>query len=269
METWIRSAIVVISLAVVGFLGDWQASALTSSRGSLGPTILQSLSPISSLMGVLITVAVASLIGGFVGRLTSTTTGMFILGFALFAMALKLEGAEELILSEGSFNLLILEAILLSAIILLGAIIVFGISGPLKCVQKRTSEDRLTIQVGKAVLISLTIIPVIWLIAITPDKAQVIGAAAVGGIVIVVLLRQFLGSMQPLLLFALPTAMGGIGYFIGVTLGGTDPSSFAQQEMSTLLFPMPLDYAAGAIIGLSLGLSWTASTENETAPELA
>jgi len=265
MESWIRIGIVVLAIGVVGVLGTWQSSALVSSRGALGPTMLQSISPLSSIVAVLITVGVASVIGGFVARLTSATTGMFILGFSLFAMALKLEGVEELILSNGNWNLLVLEAALLSAIVLLGAITVFAIGGPLQCVQKAKPDEKLTAQVGTAILLSLAILPVIWLIAYTPAKGQVIGTVALGAIGIGFLARQFLGTMQPILLFALPIAFGGVGYFIGMTLGGTDATAFAQQKMSWLLYPMPLDYAAGIIIGLSIGFGWTAPTvENST-----
>ncbi len=267
MNTWIRSAIVVLATGFVGFFGAWQASALVSTRGGLGPSILQTISPISSIFAVLMTVGIASLVGGFVARLTSTTTGMFILGFSLFAMAMKLEGAREFILSGSNYSLLVLEAVFLSAVILLGALVVFAIGGPMQCIQKTTSEDKLSVQIGKTLLISLAILPVIWFIANTPAKGQVIGASAVGGILIGVLSRQFLRSTQPILLFALPLAFGGLGYFIGITISDTTPVAFAQREMSPLLFPMPIEYAAGAIIGLAVGLGWTASIEENTSNE--
>ena len=131
MENWTRTFFIVLAIVIVSIVGTWQASSLVSPRGVLGPTILQSVSPISALTAVFITVAVASVIGGFVARFSSSTTGMFILGFSLFAMALKLEGVEEFVMSQGNIHLLMLESLLLSVIVLLGAIVVFALGGPL------------------------------------------------------------------------------------------------------------------------------------------
>ncbi len=264
MDSWIRSLIVLLATGLVGFLGVWQASALVSTRGVLGPTLFQSISPISSLFAIALTIGVASVIAGFVAKYTSTTTGMFILGFSLFAMAMKLEGMQELVMNNGNFNVLALEAVFISVLVLLGTLIVFAIGGPLKCISKPTPEDHLAKQVGIAFVISLAILPVIWFIATTPAKGQVLGASAVGGVIIALLSRQFLHSMQPIILFALPIFWGGIGYLIGLLLCDTSPVSFAQQKVSSLLFPMPIEYAAGIIIGLALGLGWTSSDEENT-----
>lgn len=266
METWVRTTFTILALVIVSIVGTWQASSLVSPRGILGPTILQSVSPLSALTSVFITVAVASVIGGFVARFSSSITGMFILGFSLFAMALKLEGVEEFVMSKGNVNLLMFESLLLSVIVLLGAIVVFAIGGPLKCINTIKTPELNEVawaQMGKVLLISCSILPIVWLIANTPAKGQVIGAAAVGGIVIGVLSRQFLQSMQPILLFAFPIAFGSLGYFIGMSLGDNSPAGFTQQEMSTLLFPMPIEYASGAILGLAIGLGWTSSSTEE------
>ena len=53
--------------------------------------------------------------------------------------------------------------------------------------------------------------------------------------------------------------MGGLGYFIGMTTAPVTDVAIAQQQISPLLFLMPIQYAAGLIIGLSIGLGWAAS----------
>ena len=263
METWTRTFFIILALVIVSIVATWQASSLVSPRGVLGPTILQSVSPLSALAAVSITVAVASVIGGFVARCSTSTTGMFILGFSLFAMALKLEGVEEFVMSQGNIYLLMVESLLLSVIVLLGAIVVFALGGPLKCVKQPDPTEVGWSQFGKVLLISCSILPIVWLIANSPVKGQVIGATAVGGIIIGVLSRQFLQSMQPILLFAFPIAFGSLGYFIGMSIGDNSLAGFTQQEMSTLLFPMPIEYASGAILGLAIGLGWTSSNSED------
>ena len=145
MDTWIKSVLVLVAMAVVGFVGSLEATGLFSVRGGIGPTILQAQSPISAVISVVLTVGLASIIGGFIGRVTTTATGMFILGFALFAMAMKLEGIEAFIYSEANVQLLIVEAFCMSALIFLATMLVFAISGPLKDVRQSEPEDKLIV----------------------------------------------------------------------------------------------------------------------------
>ena len=266
MDTWIRTVLVIIASGLVWFVGAWQADALISSRGVLSPTILQSINPVYALISVVITIGVGSSLGGLVARISSTTTGMFVFGLSLVAMAMKLHGAEEFILSSGSYYILMLESVLLSVLVLLGTLVVFGLSGR-KQIRSCFNCGSGLEQFGKAVLISLVILPVIWFIANTPAKVQVLGAAALGGVLVGILARQFLQSAQPIMLFVLPIAIGGLGYFVGIMVGDSDIVALNQQSISRLLLPMPLDYAAGIIIGLALVLGWTSSVEEKTSAE--
>ena len=257
MEAWIKSGFIIVALALVGFLGSWEASCLVSPRGEIGPTILQAQSPISAVIAIIITVGVASVIGGIVAKYTSMTLGMLILGFSLFAIAMKLDGIEAFVYGGGNFYLLILEALFLSVIVLLGTIVVFAIGGPLKDVIQ--AKHRKANEVWLTFLIPLSALPIVYIVAASSMSGQVIGAAAVGGIAIAFLARYFTPTMQPLLLYALSIAVGGLGYFIGMTTAPVTDVAIAQQQISPLLFLMPIQYAAGLIIGLSIGLGWAAS----------
>ena len=72
MDAWIKTGLVLVAMAVVGFVGSWEASGLFSVRGGIGPTILQAQSPVSAVISVVLTVAVASIIGGFIGVIATT-----------------------------------------------------------------------------------------------------------------------------------------------------------------------------------------------------
>lgn len=258
MAALIRTTIVILALAIAGVIGAWAAGGVFANRGGLGPSILQSQSPVIALVGVIVAVGLVAVLGGFIARGTSYLTGMFLLGFTLFAMSLQLHGATEFVLTEGNLYMLIAEAVVMALIVLVGAFVVFTLGGPLRDVPKadttQSSTESITI-----LIIALVMIPVVWMIATTPEKAQVIGATTVGGMAIGFLLRQFLPTMQPILIYALPTAVGGVGYLIASVMGPTDGVALVQQSISPLLFPMPIDYAAGSIMGLSIGLSWAAS----------
>ncbi len=264
MDAWIKTGLVLVAMAVVGFVGSWEASGLFSVRGGIGPTILQAQSPVSAVISVVLTVAVASIIGGFIGRVTTTATGMFILGFALFAMAMKLEGIEAFIYSEANVKLLIVEAFCMSVLIFIATKLVFAISGPLKDVRQSESEDKTSI--WKTIFISLSIIPIVYVVAITPMRGQVIGAVAFGGVVIGFLARQFTPTLQPHIFYALPIAAGGLGYFLGDMFSPISDVAFVQGTVSSLLYPMPIEFASGLIIGLSIGLGWAASLAEKQGP---
>ncbi|MAI66307.1 MAG: hypothetical protein CMJ26_00345 [Phycisphaerae bacterium] len=257
MESWIKTGVVLVALAIVGFLGSWEASALVSTRGELGPTVLQAQSPISALVAVLITLGVSSFIAGFVARFTTTISGMLVLGFSLFVMAMKMDGIEGFIYGGGNVNLLIIEALLLSVLVLLCTLIVFAIGGPVKDVQQASVPNESNF--WKVSLISLAILPVVYIIAQTPMRGQAIGASAVGGVAIGFLARQFIPTIQPVMLYPLPIAVGGLGYFFGSIINPLSDVAFAQQSISPLLYPMPIAYGAGIVMGVSIGLSWAVS----------
>ena len=261
MEAWMKTGILIVAMAALWVLGSWEASGLVSPRGEIGPTILQSQSPIGSVIAVLITVAVASVVGGFVARITTRNSGMLVLGFALLGMAMTLDGVEAFVYNGGNFYLLIFESFFVTVIILLGALVVYAIAGSSK--DEMHSEKAQPSEFWKAVLISLAIIPVVYLCASSPLRGQGTGAAALGGIVVGFLSRQFAPNLQSFVFFGLPIAAGGVGYFIGMTTAPATDVAIAQQQISPLLFPMPIEYAAGVIIGVVIGLSLGVSEDKE------
>ena len=258
MPAAIRTTIVILSLAIAGVIGAWAAGGFLAIRGGLGPSILQSQSPVIALLGVTGAIGIVAILGAFVARGTTYLTGMFLIGFTLFAMSLQLHGATEFVLSGGNLYMLSLESVVMAIIVLVGTFIVFTLGGPLSDVPKvdtpQSSTEGITM-----LLIAIVMIPVVLIIATTPEKAQVIGTTTVGGIAIGCLVRYFLPTMQPILIYAVPTAMGGVGYLIASVMGPTDDIALIQQSISPLLYPMPIDYAAGSVMGVSIGLSWFAS----------
>ena len=258
MAATIRTMIVVLALAIAGVIGVWAAGGFLADRGGLGPSIFQSQSPVIALLGVTVAIGVVAVLGGFVARGTTYLTGMFLIGFTLFAMSLQLHGATEFVLSGGNLYMLSLESVVMAIIVLVGTFIVFTVGGPLSDVPKADTSQNSTEGITM-LLIALVMIPVVWIIATTPEKAQVIGTTTVGGIAIGFLVRQCLPTMQPILIYAVPTAVGGVGYLIALVMGPTDGVALVQQTISSLLYPMPIDYAAGSVMGLSIGLSWAAS----------
>jgi len=246
-------------MAVVGYLGISQASGLFSERGSLGPTILQSESPMVALISVIVTIGVAAIIGGLVARMTTSVSGMFILGFSLFALSMRLHGVTEFIMSGSSVNLLIIESIVVGTIVYIGSIVVFSIGGSLQDVRQSKTPNSYLKDLVTTLLISLPVLLIVVLVAKSPMKGQVIGATLLGGITIGVLARQCMPSVQPVILFSMPIVIGGLGYFIATVIGPVSDIGLTQQALSPLLLPMPMEYAGGVVMGVAIGLGWAAS----------
>ncbi len=262
MESWMKTAATVVAMATLWALGSWEASGLISVRGEIGPTILQAQSPIASVLAVVITVGVASIVGGFIARISTTNTGMLVFGFSLLGMAMTLEGIEAFVYGGGNFYLLMFEALFVSVLVLLGTFVVFAIARPAKDAPQ--SEKMKPSDFGKSALISLAVIPIVYLVASSPLRGHGIGAAFIGGIAVGLLSRQFTPNVLPMVFYALPIAIGGVGYLVGVGTAPVTDVAIAQQQISPLLFPMPIEYAAGVIIGVVVGLSLGVSEDNES-----
>ena len=255
-----------MALSLAAIVGSMGAAWLTSHRGAVGPTILQSNTPVLAALAVLVVLAVATALGAVVARATTSASGMFIVGFALFVLAMRLQGVSEYVFLEGGVGSLILESIGLSVLVLVSSILIFHIGGHLKDVsfnEHGSFDDEFSLEgIGRAILVSLAILPVVWIIAVAPSKGQAIGAAVAGGIAVGGCARYFAPSLQPVVVYATPTAVAAIGYVIAYMFGvGVSDVALTQQTISPLLNPMPIDYAAGSIMGISIGLSWVVSTD--------
>jgi hypothetical protein len=270
MVKWMQTAILIVALAIAGLVGVMGAQWLNGPRGGLGPTLLQANNPIFASISVMNVMALATILGIIVGQVSTAASGMFVLGFALFALAMRTQGVSEFIFSEGDISILMVETLGMSLVILLSSIIMFRICGPLKDVplDKNESWDPpFSLQgIAMTLLISLSILPVIWVVAATPSKGQVIGAAVVGGIVVACLARKFTPHLQPIMLFAAPTAIAAVGYATANFMGVSD-IALAKNTISPLIFPMPLEYAAGSLMGIPIGLSWGTSLAKKIGPE--
>ena len=270
MSEWIKTAILIVMLALAALVGSTGALWLGSPRGGLGPTIFQAIEPVSASIAILIVIAVASLFGILVAKVSTAASGMFVVGFALFALAMRTQGVSEYIFSEGTASLLMIEAIGISLVILGSSMIIFRFGGQLKDVPFNQEEcwdaPFSPRSIGMTLLVSLAMLPMIWLVAVLPSKGQVIGAAVMGGIVVACLARKFIPHLQPIILFATPTAIAAVGYLVANSMGISD-IAFTQNKISPLIFPMPLEYAGGSIMGIAIGLSWGTSLAKKVGPE--
>jgi predicted ABC-type sugar transport system permease subunit len=79
------------------------------------------------------------------------------------------------------------------------------------------------------------------------------GAAGVGA-------RLFRPHVQPVLLFATPCLLlGAAQAAVGSLMAASPLEAFVTDTMPALMMPMPVDVAAGTMLGVSMGLGFARS----------
>ncbi len=241
---------------------------ITSPRGTVGPTVLQADSVVKACIAVLVTFSVATAIACVLGRLTNAAVGLFALGCGLAVLAMRSATAQEIAFSGGSLGLLALETGIWAALVLAAAVAVFLVAGPLlepaPAHERLRPRDWLTGRAMLSVLCGFVVLPVVLLGAQSPMKGQVLATVWLGSVAVGLVGRLVARQAQPVLVFAAPCLFGVIGHLIGLALtDGRLDDAFVQGSMSRLSLPMPIDYAAGSLLGVSVGVGWARSFLHE------
>ena len=86
----------------------------------------------------------------------------------------------------------------------------------------------------------------------------------VGSVVAGLVGRMMLPHAQPLLLCVSPCFFGMLAQIAGVVmLRQPLDQAYVQGTIPHFLFPLPMDYAAGSLMGVAIGLGWAKSFLHE------
>ncbi|MHC4947052.1 MAG: hypothetical protein ACYTG1_02150 [Planctomycetota bacterium] len=254
-----RNAVFIVGLVVCGLVCSRAAAFMTSPRGAAGPTILHAESWPAALVAVAACLAVATAVAVVVARVINTAVGLFVLGAGVYILAARLSTVQEIAHGGGSPGLLVVELAIWSALLLAAAGTVFGAGGPLLDIHPEPGRPApspwLSRQALTAAAAGLLVLPVVWLIAQSTMKGQVVGAVFVGGLLAGLVGRLLAPHVQPVLVFAAPCVFGMAGYLLGMSMLDTSfREAYVAGTLPALLRPMPVDYAAGSLAGVAVGL---------------
>ena len=161
---------------------------------------------------------------------------------------------------------LAVETAVWAGVVLILAAVVFRFSGPLPDVPVENLNDALkpsaifSPAALKSACAGLLILPVVWLLVINDLKGQAVAATTVGSILVGMGGRLLSPRTQPILLFAAAVLAGALGHAIAVAMmSGTPEEMFVANTLPRIGRPMPLDYVAGALMGVAIGLGWSRS----------
>lgn len=237
------------------------APALLSARGVVGPLISLARSPLSGIVWLLLGVAASLLIGLAVARLTTTNRGLFTWGISLAALAMRFGNADDLAFSNASLAAAAVETLLWAGVVLGGTLLIFRVAGPLPEIQKLPGDRSLiSTRALPGLALAILVLPVVWLLARHDLKGQALGAVILGATASGLAGRLAAPHVQPVLLYAAPIIFGAIGH-LAAMMFLTEPiqNTPATGGLLRLAYPMPIDYAAGSLVGVAMGVAWARS----------
>jgi hypothetical protein len=97
----------------------------------------------------------------------------------------------------------------------------------------------------------------VWVLGQSPLKGQMLGAIFLGSLAAGLVGRLVSPHVQPILLMVAPIVAGAAGHLVGAALLRHPLGvAYVQNALSPLSIAMPIDYAAGSLAGVAVGLGW-------------
>jgi hypothetical protein len=265
MIGWRRYAVVTGGMILAGAVCAPAAGFTVSARGALGPTVLQAERPVAAAFVCILCFGLATGLAALVGRLVNAVVGLFVLGSGLAVLAIRWGSIQDLALGGGALGPMVIETLAWGVLVGVAAFVVFRVAGPVE--DFGSGGEGLVQRFGlRAFAVGLAVVPVVWVLARSELKGQTLAAVTGGAMVVGLLARTLSPEAQPRLLFVAPLLFGAVGQFIGLLLVSEPlPEAFVHWTIPPVNFPMPVDYAAGSLMGVAMGLGWARSFQHETA----
>jgi len=256
----IRNVALLGSILLGALLVGGTAGAFVSLRGMPGPTIGFAESPVRGIVLLGLALVPATLMAIVVGRIYNAVVACFVLGTSLAAISMRFGTIEDFAFAGGSPVGAAVETAIWAVVVAVLVFVVFAGSGPLPDLHRRRGTWLAELADSRAALFLVSAavaIPVVWLVVQTSTKGQALGGTVLASAAAAFLGRILAPRVQPILMFATPVLAGSVAMLIGAsgTAGGI-ADAYVDGSLSRLAYPMPIDWAAGALCGVAIGLGW-------------
>ena len=254
------ACMLVMALAVGG---------LQSLQGVPGPTVGLAASPVSAAIGILLSLVVALAIALAVGRVVNAAVGAFVLGTGIAVLSMQCGTHANAVFVDAGPVAMAIETLVWGVLVLLMAMVLMRFTGPLP--DQPWNEPKAAFDpgavfsaaAGRSSWAGFLRLAAGWVVLSNDLKGQAIFAATAGAIFVGLVGRILAPRTQPVLLFAAPVIVGALGQLTVAVTGGDGVAAFVAGTSPRLGMAMPMDYAAGALMGVSMGLGWSRSFVEE------
>ena len=245
-----------VAFAAIGPVAGLLVGSLRGEDGGTHATLLVGQSPIIGLISGILAFAFAAGAGAIGSKAAGLNVGFVCAGLVL-SWAAWLSGRLDTIVAvtrESPLQPLILEGVVVAALIGGIAWVVrrFSIDDPDTETEAGLTGVLVALVAGLALSGTAA-----WVIAIEPLKGQTIGAAFVAGIIGAASARLVFLRLPGWTVVAIPAVLAVLGPLSAQVLAGDVVDAVYDRTLFRLGWLTPLDWAAGALVGIPIGLAWT------------
>lgn len=226
-------------------------------------------SPVMGLLAAVGAVGIALLVGLASVRFIALPFAMTAAGYILAWAAWRSATVDQLIRTAGSgapLSKLAVEGLILGLAGIVAAFALFRLA-------PRPAEGRPEpIKFDQNTLVCILVGTVAggvaaWLIAVTPLKGQAVFAGLAGGIFAAAACRLVHYDTPFPVMFVPVAILAVIGPLTGVFFSGSVVGASYRGELFALAHISPLDWIAGGMLGIPIGVSWAGSMIEKRIPE--
>lgn len=269
-----RWIVYVVAVLAVGPLAGGLTAWLRAPDGGGDATPIVSTSPALGVAAALAAVAIALAVGVLGARLAGARAGMTTAGLVLAWSAWRTGTIDQIIRSNETGAVLWSLAVEGAVLGLAGVAVAFVLDavGHPEGATDGTEAPGAARRPGRSALLPGVVLPpafvgmiaggvAAWFIAQTPLKGQAVAAAVIGSM-FAAAAGRLVDARAALATLAVPVALlAVVGPLSGIVMGATPNLLIAGRNGG--LFPLanilPLDWIAGGLLGIPLGVSWAAS----------
>jgi hypothetical protein len=258
-----RYAVLALGVALCVLVMVPVVPFLASERGIAGPTALDAIHPVRAALAMAVGAALCTAVACAVGRLINAAVGLFVLGCGLAALAGWCGTVSDAAFDGDCLLPIAVETLCWGFAALGMSVAVFRASGPLVDIPARDPKGPFLAEVFNAdafrgALSGLVAVAVGWFLLRTDMKGQAIGTAVVAGALAAIAARRLQPGVQPILLMAVPVFAFGLAQALtAAASSGPIDAAVATGSLPGWSRAMPIDVAAGTLIGVPVGLGWS------------
>ncbi len=259
----IRTLALPVGIALVAGAFAFVIPLWSSARGVVGPTLMDSETPLFAGLATLAAFAFATVVAVWVSRVVNAVVGTFVLGCGVGMLALRSGNAADFAFGSSRLLPTAIELLVWAALIALASWMIYAKGGRLVDFPLQ-HEDEIDSATGplarRAWFASVAGVFIAWFCAANDTKGQAIAAATLGSFVVGFGARWIARQTQPVFVAAAATlAFALVAFYIAFAAKGELASGFVDGSFPRLLRLMPVDIAAGALAGSSMGFGFARS----------